>query len=85
MLESAIAAAAGGPRDVNGDGDQTDLIYEKEDLDADGDSVPDWHDGPGVGIESLAEGAEPNAEHARAALDWGDPGKQHKTINKYDD
>jgi len=30
--------------------------------------------------ESLAEGAEPNAEGTHAGEDWGNPGKKHDTI-----
>jgi len=34
--------------------------------------------------ESLAEGAEPNAEGTHAGDDWGNPGKMHGT-GAYDD
>ena len=36
------------------------------------------------GIESLAEEAEPNNQDGRAIQDWGNPGKQHATINYND-
>jgi hypothetical protein len=36
-------------------------------------------------IEHEAYNREPDNENQRAALDWGNPGKQHKTLNKYDD
>ncbi|MDD2709470.1 MAG: hypothetical protein PHV34_15900 [Verrucomicrobiae bacterium] len=36
-------------------------------------------------IEDQAYNHEPDNENHRASVDWGDPGKQHKTLNKYDD
>jgi hypothetical protein len=67
---------------LNADGDFTD---PGEDLDTDGDNVINPADGPGRTVESVAGGAESNAEHALAALDWGNPGKQHGTPNVHTD
>jgi hypothetical protein len=39
----------------------------------------------GSPVEDQAYNVEPDDEDAQAALDWGKPGKQHKTINKYND
>jgi hypothetical protein len=39
----------------------------------------------GIPLEDPAYNAEPDIENQHAALDWGSPGKQHKTLNKYDD
>jgi hypothetical protein len=39
----------------------------------------------GFAIEDQAYNTEPDAENAQAAKDWGNPGKQHKTVNKHDD
>lgn len=36
-------------------------------------------------IEDEAYNREPDNENQRAALDWGNPGKQHRTLNRYDD
>ena len=36
-------------------------------------------------IEDQAYNQEPDNENARASVDWGNPGKQHQTLNKYDD
>jgi len=85
VLGSAIVPEAGGPRDVNGDGDQEDLIYEKEDLDADGDGVPDWREKniPGQ-IEEDAKAMQPGWEDGLAEHDWGNPGKNHGTSSYSD-
>lgn len=83
VLESAIHVASGGPRDVNGDGDQLDAIDEN--MDFDGDDVPDWADGPGItSVEIGARAAEPDVQDALANQDWADHGKQHRSI-AYDD
>ena len=39
----------------------------------------------GNAIEDAAYNIEHDNENEHALLDWGSPGKQHKTINKYDD
>jgi hypothetical protein len=44
---------------------------------------PPW--AGGSAIEDQAYNVEPDDENAQAALDWGNPGKQHKTLNKYND
>lgn len=36
-------------------------------------------------IEDQAYNQEPDNENALASVDWGNPGKQHQTLNKYDD
>ena len=57
VQESAISAGSGGPLDVNGDGDQTDFVYEKEDLDGNGNGVPDWNEPAGgttVEVDAIA-------------------------------
>lgn len=68
--------------DLNANGNFTD---PGEDLDVDGDDVHNGSDGPGVGVESLANAAEGNVEHGLAAQDWGNPGKQHATPNVHTD
>lgn len=35
----------------------------------------------GFAVEEPAYDAEPDSENARAAVDWADPGKQHRTLN----
>ena len=44
---------------------------------------PPWAGGSPV--EDQAYNVEPDDEDAQAFLDWGDPGKQHQTINNYND
>lgn len=44
---------------------------------------PPW--AGGCPVEDQAYNVEPDDEDAQMASDWGDPGKQHKTINKYND
>ena len=44
---------------------------------------PPWAGGSPV--EDQAYNVEPDDEDAQASLDWGNPGKQHQTINKYND
>lgn len=39
----------------------------------------------GYAVEDAAYNIEHDNENEYALLDWGNPGKQHKTINKYDD
>jgi hypothetical protein len=68
--------------DLNANGNFTD---PGEDLDVDGDDVHNGSDGPGVGVESLANAAEGNVEHGLAAQDWGNPGKQHAMPNVHTD
>lgn len=85
VVENAIAVAAGGPRDVNGDGDQVDVVYEKEDLDSNGDDVSDWVEAAGVtDLENDAMNNTIWVEDAFADQDWGDPGKNHDTSECYD-
>jgi hypothetical protein len=67
-------------RDLNGDGDFKDA---GEDLDDDGDDVINAAE-PGS-LEGLANASEPNDEDSLARQDWGDPGKNHATLNNYDD
>ena len=38
----------------------------------------------GIAIEDPAYEVEPDNENGRAALDWGSPGKQHRTISATD-
>jgi hypothetical protein len=39
----------------------------------------------GLAVEDPAYNTEPDDENAQATKDWGNPGKQHKTLNKHDD
>jgi hypothetical protein len=68
-------------RDLDADGDFADA---GEDLDIDGDDMPNTIDPapavPFVGdVGNLALDAEPDKENALAPKDWGNPGKRHKT------
>lgn len=54
-------------------------------LDTDQDDVINSADGPGIGIESLAYAAETDVDNTLARSDWGNPGKNHATNDKYDD
>jgi hypothetical protein len=38
----------------------------------------------GLAIEEPAYEAEPDAEDAKKAVDWADPGKQHRTVSALD-
>lgn len=79
-------------KDLNENGDFAD---EGEDLDTDGDGVPNsddpnpatdgeigtGHPFPRGEVELPAYASEPDKEDQRAADDWGNPGKNHTTIN----
>jgi hypothetical protein len=72
-------------RDHNGDGDFADA---GEDLDIDGDDVINSSEPAIQGnrdLENPAYGSEPNIEHGLARRDWGNPGKNHRTLNNYND
>lgn len=74
--------------DNNADGDTDDLL-ENENMDRDGDDVPNWVDlapgalGPGNDVGNFALNAEDDVEHALAGMDWGNPGKRHKTDDNH--
>ncbi len=70
-------------RDMNSDGDFADA---GEDLDSDGDGVPDASDAGGnATVEGGAFDAEPDDDNFLAREDWGSPGKNHGTVDRYDD
>jgi len=68
--------------DQNNDGD---FLDPGEDLDTDGDGVPNAYDSPDTQIEPPAYDAEPDDENALARSDWGSPGKNHRTIDDASD
>ena len=63
--------------------------YEREDIDgngAGGIDIPEWQDsGIGGQLEWDAFAVEPQVDNGLARKDWGDPGKNHGTVDRYDD
>ena len=55
------------------------------DLDMNGNEVADSLGYDGLGIETDAANRETSPEDTYWMLDWGSPGKQHATLQKYSD
>jgi hypothetical protein len=76
-----------GPDGIKGGGNDTDLDDETppDDLGMDPRSGGKDFDGGFNDIEQQAREVETVADHTKAALDWGSPGKNHQTINNPND
>lgn len=83
--------AAGVDDDSDGTTDETDDNSEygfgdDVDLDTDHDDIPNAYEGESPAwLEPYCQNLEQTQDNDHASADWGAPGKQHKTNNKYND